>query len=298
MTRCFHAVLLTGALMMVVACSSTAVLNAVEPRRQVSIERDLRYQPGVRGTLDLYRPREATHRVPIVVFIYGGSWDHGSKSEYAFVGEALASAGFLTLIPDYRLYPAVRWPMFLQDNARAVRWAYDHAAEFGADPSELFLLGHSAGAYDALMLALDPQWLAAVHMSPVHDLRGVVGLAGPYDFLPLTSKELQDIFGPPEGRLATQPINAVTGMNPPLLLATDRADKFVEPANTTRLAAKVRLSGGPVEVRYYRRLNHALLLGAFAAPLRFLAPVLHDVVQFFDVQRARGDWVHIESRYP
>jgi acetyl esterase/lipase len=302
-SRCLTTLLLICAVCCITSCSTTGVLNTLEPHAHISIVRDLRYQAGSRGTLDLYRPKSDGNQTPIVVFIYGGSWDSGDKSNYAFVGEALASAGFLTLIPDYRVYPEVRWPAFLQDNAQAVRWAHDHAAQYGADPRALFVLGHSAGGYDAVMLALDPRWLKAVQMDPARDLRGVAALAGPYDFLPLKSKELQQVFGPLEGRLATQPINHVTGVNPPLLLATDAADRTVEPANTTRLAARVRAAGGPVEERYYHGLNHGLLLGVFAAPLRFLSPVLHDVVQFFNAHArpggaTPGDVARIERRHP
>jgi acetyl esterase/lipase len=176
----------------------------------------------------------------------------------------------------------VRWPAFLEDNAKAVRWVKDHAAEFGGDPSKLFLVGHSAGAYNAVMLSLDRRWLAAVGMDPRRDLRGTVGLAGPYDFLPLRSDELKAIFGPVNTRPATQPINYVDGQGPPLFLATDDGDKVVDPGNTTRLAAKIRADGGSVETRTYRGLSHALLLGVVAAPLRFLAPVLKDLTAFIE----------------
>lgn len=263
-------------------CSSTGVLNALEPRFGVTVTKDLAFAPGPRGMLDVYRPPHADGRAPVVVFIYGGSWDEGRRQDYAFVGDALASKGFVTVIPDYRIYPEVRWPAFLEDNARAVRWAKDHAREYGADPKTLFLMGHSAGAYDVVMLALDKRWLAAVGMDPTRDLKGVVGLAGPYDFLPLHSEELKIIFGPREGRPATQPINYVDGRNPPVFLAADTGDKVVEPSNTTRLAAKVKAAGGEVEVRYYKGLSHALMVGVIAAPLRFLAPVLKDVTAFID----------------
>jgi len=270
------------------ACSTVGVLNAVEPRFGVTTTRDVQYQPGPRGSLDVYRPRQANGTTPVVVFIYGGGWDEGDKSQYAFIGDALASKGFVTFIPDYRLYPDVRWPSFLQDNAKAVRWVKEHAAEFGGDPSKLFLVGHSAGAYNAVMLSLDRRWLAAVGLDPRRDLRGVVGLAGPYDFLPLHTEELKAIFGPPETRPETQPINYVDGQGPPLFLATDNHDKVVDPGNTTRLAAKIEAHGGSVETKTYMGLSHALLLGVFAAPLRFLAPVLKDVTTFIDGRLGDG----------
>jgi acetyl esterase/lipase len=264
------------------ACSTVGVLNAVEPRFGVTTTRNLAYQPGARGGLDVYRSRQANGSAPVVVFIYGGGWDEGAKAQYAFIGDAFASKGFVTVIPDYRLYPEVRWPAFLQDNAKAVRWARDHAAEFGGDPHKLFLVGHSAGAYNAVMLSLDRRWLAAVGMDPRRDVSGTVGLAGPYDFLPLRSDELKAIFGPPDSRPATQPINYVDGEGPPLFLATDDRDKVVDPGNTTRLADKVREHGGRVETKTYSGLSHALLLGVVAAPLRFMAPVLKDVTRFID----------------
>ena len=261
-------------------CSSVDLLNAVVPKGGAQITRDIAYAPGARGGLDVYRPTHASPAAPVVVFVYGGGWDSGRRQDYTFVGAALAAKGFVTVIPDYRLYPEVRWPDFLQDNARAVAWARDHAAEYGGDPHKLFLMGHSAGAYNVVMLALDRRWLGAVGMDPQRDLRGVVGLAGPYDFLPLQSEELKQIFGPPQGRTATQPINYVDGRNPPLFLATDIADKVVMPGNTTRLAAKVDAAAGPVQTRAYKGVDHVLLVASIAAPLRLLAPVLSDVTRF------------------
>jgi len=282
-------------------CSTVGILNTVEPKFGVVTTRDLVYRPGPRGGLDAYRPRRADGGAPVVVFLYGGGWDSGRKSDYEFIGDAFASKGFVTFIPDYRLYPDVRWPTFVQDNAEAVRWVRDHAAEFGGDPAKLFLVGHSAGAYNAVMLGLDRRWLAAVGMDPRRDLRGVVGLAGPYDFLPLRSAELKAIFGPPDTLAATQPINYVDGKSPPLFLATDDRDKVVDPGNTARLADKVRAAGGAVETKTYSGLSHALLLGAVAAPLRFLGPVLKDVTAFIadhlkDRQTSLGAKAMAEAR--
>ncbi len=262
------------------ACSSVDLLNAVVPKIGVQITRGVAYAPGPRGGVDIYRPSAARTPSPVVVFIYGGSWGSGRRGDYTFVGTALAGKGFVAVIPDYRVYPEVRWPSFLEDNARAVAWARDHAAEYGGDPHRLFVMGHSAGAYNAVELGVDRRWLAAVGMDPKRDLRGVIGLAGPYDFLPLDSDELKIIFGPPEGRAATQPINYVDGRNPPLFLATDTADTVVRPGNTERMAAKVRAAGGSVETREYKGLSHELLVGAIATPLRLLAPVLRDVTDF------------------
>ena len=273
-----------GAGVTLTGCSGVALLNAVEPRGGIAVERDIAYRSGPRGGLDVYRPRNADGHAPVVVFLYGGGWDSGRKADYAFAGAALARQGFVTVIPDYRLYPEVRWPAFLEDSAAAVAWTRAHAAELGGDPGRLFLMGHSAGAYNAVMLAVDRRWLAPHGVDPRRDIRGVVGLAGPYDFLPLKTEELKTIFGPADQRPDTQPINHVDGQAPPLFLAADIGDKVVDPGNTDRMAARVRAAGGAVEARAYKGLDHALILGAIAAPLRFLAPVLPDVTRFIRTQ--------------
>jgi len=262
------------------ACSGVAALNALEPKGGVAIHRDIAFRQGPRGGLDVYQPKSAEGGAPVVVFLYGGGWDSGAKADYLFAGAALARQGFVAIVPDYRIYPEVRWPVFLQDNAEAVAWSRAHAAEYGGDPHKLFLMGHSAGAYDAVMLAEDRRWLGAVGMDPAKDIKGVVGLAGPYDFLPLHSDELKAIFGPEAQRADTQPINHVDASAPPLLLATDSADTVVDPGNTLRMAARVQAAGGQVEMRDYKGLSHALLVGVLAAPLSFLAPVLADASQF------------------
>lgn len=270
-------------------CASGALsaLNAMEPAGEVVITRDIAYAPGPRHSLDVYAPKHPRPGAPVVVFFYGGGWDSGDKSMYRFVGAALASHGYLAVTPDYRIYPEARYPDFLTDAAEAVRWAHDHAASYGADPQKLFVMGHSAGAYNAAMLTLDRRWLGAVGLDPGRDIKGMVGLAGPYDFLPLTSPKLMEIFGPEAERAGTQPINHVQPGAPPLYLAHDVGDRVVGLKNTQNLAAKLRAAGDAVETRYYQGLDHGRIMGAVATPLRFMAPVFKDLTAFIDTQAER-----------
>ena len=272
--------LLLGVLMLFLGgCSTLDLINSRALGTSGPDAEDVAYAAGPRHTLDVYRPA-ARAGAPVVVFIYGGGWDSGEKETYRFVGSSLAAKGFVTFIPDYRVYPDVRYPDFIRDAATAVAWVKAHAAAYGGDPTRVALVGHSAGAYITAMLALDPAWLAADGLDPTRDLRAVVGLAGPYDFLPLHTDELRTIFGPPETLTQTQPITYVTGRSPPLLLATSRDDDTVNPGNTTRLAARVRSAGGDVETHVYPGLSHRLMIGTFAWPLRFMAPVLDDTTRF------------------
>ncbi len=257
------------------ACSPLGVLNGLAPKRLAA--RDIPYGPGPRRTLDVYTPDRRDARAPIVVFLYGGSWDSGAKAEYRFVGGALAAAGFVTVIPDYRLYPEVVFPAFLDDCAAAFAWAAAHGGEYGGS-ERIMLVGHSAGAYNAAMLALDSSYLARA--GAAKPLAGTVGIAGPYDFLPVQTDELRAIFGQPPTPPATQPINHVDGRNAPMLLLAGASDTTVLPRNTLRLAARIRAAGGPVESRIYPGVDHKEIIGAMGVPFRFIAPTYRDVTGF------------------
>lgn len=282
-TRIFAAL---GVSTLLAGCSTMGMLNAVQPKAGLSPTRDVAYTDGVRGKLDVYAPAERRAGRPVVVFFYGGGWDSGARGDYRWTGEALAAQGYVAVVPDYRLYPEVNWPDFLQDGAKAVRWAKDHAAEYGGDPDRIVLMGHSAGAYNAVALAMDSRWLKAEGVDSSRDLAAVVGLSGPYDFLPLRSAELKIVFGPEANRPDTQPINHVDGSGPPALLVTGDRDKVVDPGNSDRMAARIRQKGGQVEVIHYPKLDHARTVGAIARPLRFIAPVLNDVTTFIDARTA------------
>jgi acetyl esterase/lipase len=263
------------------ACSPVTVLNALAPRAGITETRDISYAPGDRHELDIYRPH-ADRPVPVVVFIYGGGWKDGDKAEYRFVAAALAARGFLTVVPDYRLFPQVRFPAFLQDNAEAVAWTRTNIARYGGDPHRIFLMGHSAGAYNVAMLTLDKQWLAADGLDPDRDIAGTIGLAGPYDFLPLHDPELEEIFSPAGDLSLSQPITFARGNAPPMFLAAGTADQTVLPRNTEHLAAAIRRDGGRVEERLYPNVNHVKIIGAMAGVLRWLAPSLTDVMTFLE----------------
>jgi acetyl esterase/lipase len=272
--------------------SPTDILNAIARIGSLSPIQGIRYGRENRQVLDIYQP-PAQAPSPTVVFFYGGGWEEGERGDYFFVGSALAARGFATVIPDYRVFPEVRFPVFIEDAAEALRWTVDHIAEFGGDPRRLIVMGHSAGAHIAAMLAFDRKWLAGVGFDAKSDLNAIIGLAGPYDFLPLHSETLKEIFGPEPGLAATQPINFVEVDAPPAFLATGRRDRSVDPGNTVRMAARIKSAGCKVQVRLYDRVNHRTLIGAFARPLRFLAPVLEDVVDFATEQsclEASSNW--------
>jgi acetyl esterase/lipase len=257
---------------LVSACSPAALLNATVPEGGLVIERDLAYGDGPRRRMDVYRPAGNVLGLPLIVFLYGGSWRSGSKSMYPFVAAPLARLGAVVAVPDYRLYPEVVFPAFLDDCAAAVAYAARKAGRWGADAGRLGLLGHSAGAYNAAMLLLDRRRLAAAGAQPP---RAGALLAGPYDFLPITDPDIIPIF--PDAGPETQPITYADGTNPPLLLLAGANDTTVRPRNTVALGERIRARGGPVEARILPDLGHVGIILAFAPLFRGKGRVLDDV---------------------
>lgn len=261
------------------SCSPVDALNATISTGDVTIQRDIAFAPGPRGGMDVYRPAGSTAKLPLVVFIYGGAWKGGSKHDYTFVAVPLARAGVVVVVPDYRLVPEVRFPTFLEDNARAVAFARAHAAEWGADPDRLFLVGHSAGAYDALMLAVDPHYLAAVGVDR-STLAGVVTIATPADFYPFTDSSTIAAFGQASDPAATQPLNFADGKNPPLLMLHGDADDTVYLRNSTAMTSRLKAAGGDVTLKVYPGVGHIGIITSFAPLFDGKAPVLADTVAF------------------
>ncbi len=274
-----------GGLVMAVlaACSPLKLVDRLTPTDSYRLTAGVAYGGDPRQQLDIYQPLKPLPDHPVVVFFYGGTWNSGSRQQYRFVGEALASRGILTVVADYRLYPQVRYPDFLKDNAAAVAWTYRHIADYGGNLSRLFVMGHSSGAYNASMMALDPRWLQAEGLDP-SILHGWIGLAGPYDFLPIENPEAKPVFFSPHEPPDSQPIHHLSADAPPALLIAANSDSLVNPQrNSHHLAARLRELGVPVQDFYYNRINHVTLVGSLAKPLRWMAPVLPDIVSFVSV---------------
>jgi acetyl esterase/lipase len=231
-------------------------------------------------SLDVWRPAgEAAPKRPVVIFYYGGGWVKGDRRAYSFAARALAREGFVVVVPDYRKVPAVRFPAFLQDGAEAVKWTRDHIAEFGGDPTKIALMGHSAGAYTVAMLALDTRWLKAEGMDP-KIIKAAVGLSGPYDFFPFTSKRAIDAMQGVADPQMTQPLHFARADAPPMLLVTSTADDTVRPRNAINLAAKLKALGAPVTLKNYPGLTHEEVVMALSKPFRSKGPILADSVAF------------------
>ena len=266
------------------ACANEALLTPLNWRQadsQTVATTDLAYGTDARQKLDVYRPQTA-QRAPVVLFWYGGSWQHGDKDYYQFVGTSLARRGFAAILPDYRLAPDHAFPAFVEDAASAVRWAREHAEDYGGDPDRIYISGHSAGGHSALMLALDPQYLRAVGLAP-SDIAGVVSLAGATGLENLRGEGLKGVFPPtvPDGAfspIALAPLHAATA--PPILLMTGLDDDVVYASSAAKLADSIRAGGGTVAVKSYPDIGHIGLLLGFADAFEGDSGAADDIARF------------------
>lgn len=258
--------------------STVAIVEALVPRRGYTVRKDIAYGGEERHRLDVYIPESLTDSAPVLLFFHGGSWQFGDKNQYRALGQAFASKGIVTVVANYRLFPPHGFPLFIEDGALAFKYICDHAHDFGGNADRLFLCGHSAGAHIVTMLAANARYLDAAGADPSSP-RGIIGIAGPYDFLPIKDPVLIELFGGddvPE----TQPIHFVDGKRAPMLLAHGRDDTTVGAGNSKRLAQKLQSFGSEVMVRYYHRTGHIGILLSLAPGFRKRTTLYHDMLAF------------------
>lgn len=262
-------------------CSAVAFMAANVPAAFGSYDRDagVPYGPEPRQRLDVYTPETpSADPRPVIVFVHGGSWQTGSKEQYRFVGSALAGKGYIAVLPNYRLSPGVPFPVFVADAAGAVAWTLNNIGRYGGDPRRVFVMGHSAGAHMAMLLALDRRYLAEAGAS-ADELRGAIGLSGLYGF-DIDSDLLRSVFGSAPDPRATQPDEFVRGDAPPLLLIHGTDDRVCWARQSIRLADLVRAAGGQADLRLYPGLGHGATVGGFSRLGGRGAPTLEDVSRF------------------
>ncbi len=261
------------------ACSPLSTLNAFVPNDGYDLTDGLSYGPGERHKLDVYTPANGSGADRVVIFFYGGAFRFGEREDYRFVGQSLTSRNYVAVVPDYRLYPEVQFPAFVEDGAGVVRWVRDNIALFGGDPDQIYLMGHSAGAYIAALLSVDERYLAGEGLD-MATIRGTVGLAGPYAFLSSKSDVVRDVFATVTSPGQAQPVTYVRGHEAPMLLMHGTADRIVYPTNSTALTQRIEDAGGQVRHIQYAELDHSEILVSLASPFHHKDNVFEDAAAF------------------
>ncbi|TQV82314.1 alpha/beta hydrolase [Denitrobaculum tricleocarpae] len=275
------------------ACSPLTLVDATLPEDSWKQLEPVDYGADPRQKLDIYIPADGDPKA-LLVFFYGGSWDSGERADYRFVAAAFTAAGYAVAIPDYRLYPQVRYPAFLEDSAEALAALAAHPELGVLVPERTFIAGHSAGAWISVMLALETRWLRASGVDP-DGLAGVVGIAGPYDFDPARYRSTRRTFGHVEPASLTQPLHFARKDAPPLLLLHGAEDTTVEPVDSRLLAERIQAMGGRADYLFYDDIGHLRIVGALAPQLTWIAPVQADILSFMEARLAGADGLPVRK---
>lgn len=283
------------------ACTTSSLLfvNSLARLSEYTVHEDIPYGNHRLNQLDIYVPGEKLNQtglnLPIVIYFYGGCWGGCltlEKENYVFVAEALTSNNYIAILADYRRYPEVKFSQLMNDAKKSVEWVRSNIYRYGGNPENIFLMGHSSGAHMAVMLSLDESYLQA---QTYQSIKGFVGLAGPYDFLPFTKPYQKILFGPEQKYPQSQPINFVDGNEPPLLLLYGNQDPTVFPVNIKSLTNKVQKLGGQVEAHIYDDIDHFSILGALSKPYQKKQPILGDIICFLNRHAENGVSQSIEA---
>ncbi|PHS40869.1 MAG: hypothetical protein COA91_03315 [Robiginitomaculum sp.] len=275
------------ALFLFAACSPVRFLNTITPSGSYKLAKDIAYGDGERQKLDIYQSSKPKPGAPIVMFIHGGSWDTGSKNIYKFVGEAFASQGYTTVIPNYRLYPDVVYPKFINDTAAAIAYTAKRYPEQG-----LIVIGHSAGAYNAMMATVEPKYLQAQGVEVCRAIAGMVGLAGPYGAFPLKAERLLIIF-PDRHTADDAPVNLIKGPTPPIFMAIGDKDTTVSELHSTALQKLIRARGGKADYKMYPGLNHTDVVKVLSRYFDGDSELKGDILRFIEANsQKRPNYCH------
>lgn len=259
------------------------LLNMATPSSTFSRTKGQAFGEGARDKLDIYRAKNPKADAPMLIFIHGGAWDRGSKTTYRFLAEGFTKSGYDIVVPNYRLYPKAIYPEFLEDNAKAVAFTAEH---FPGRP--IVLIGHSAGGYNVLMLALRDKFLAKFGVNLCETIKGVVSLSAPVGVIPLEGHPLIDIF--PDRHAGDDGIlNSVGAPTPPFFLGHGEEDSIVNPINSTLLAEKVTARGGNAVVKIYPGLKHIGPIKVLSRYYEKDSALKSDILEFIDGLSLQGN---------
>jgi acetyl esterase/lipase len=274
--------------LLLASCSPLAYIN-FQVSRELQVTKDIAYGSEINQTLDVYT-RSDIRSKGVIIFVHGGYWDKGDKADYRFLADSFTERGYTTVVVNYRLVPTVTFPSYVEDVALAVKWTVDNLSQYGGNANQqgletpCFLMGHSAGAHIAALVSFDKRYLQRLEL-PSTTIDGFIGLAGPYDFLPVAPDDVRSIaaLGAKETYADTQPINFVDSSDPPAFLGYTLQDRTVNPNNSIRFAKKIREVGGKVEEHDYDGVDHITILGALAGASRFFnEAILDDIAAFLE----------------
>ncbi len=212
---------------------------------------------------DIYRPKNLVKPAPLLLFIHGGGWKGGKRSDYLVYLVDFAKRGYITATVSYRLLGDGPYPACAEDIRDAVKWLYSNGEKYGYDPDRIALIGGSAGAHLALLTAYgwgkeDPDSVLGDSLTASHRIKAVVDIYGPFDMTteyarvhPLVTNFIGASYDSrPDLYEEASPAKYLGKDNPPTLILHGTSDQLVPVSQSDTLKARLDRLGVPNE--YYR----------------------------------------------
>ncbi len=218
--------------------------------------------------LNVFTPRKSKNS-PVVIFIHGGYWEHGDKKTYGFLGRNFAKKELVTVIPNYTLSPDGNYDSMAKEVAAAIKWTHDYITNYGGNPEQIFLMGHSAGGHLIALVGTHPDYLKNVYLIKGIILNDAAGL-DMNSYLqknPPTKEHRYDVTWTedPDNWKDASPIYFLSEKTPPILMYTgtktypsiiSQNKDFVEELNTYQPAVKIN----------FLTKKHVPMMSQFAFP--------------------------------
>ena len=192
---------------------------------------DLVYGTDPKQRLDLYLPKGKVANAPVFLFVHGGGFREGDKAHYGSVAEPFINRGVITATTSYRLTGSgASYPDQPDDVKSAIKWLFENIGQYGGNPGNIYVAGHSAGAVLTADIGVDRSWLEEMGM-PKDILKGIAPISGPYDLRVNRRPGQLDAYAPtPEILEKASPILHINDPVPVALVATGSAEEYVEPS--------------------------------------------------------------------
>lgn len=223
-----------------------------------------------RCVLDIYYPK-GNEGFATIVWFHGGGLTGGNKS----IPKALQEKGFCVVAANYRLYPKIKAPVYIEDAAAAVAWVFENIQDYGGDPNLIFLSGHSAGGYLASMVGLDKRWLTAYNID-ANRIAGLIPFSG-HTITHFTVREERGIPGTQPVIDDLAPLYHVRADAPPLLLITgDRELEMLGRYEENAYLMRMMKVAGHTDTRLYELdgYGHGMTEPAFPLLVKEIARIV------------------------
>ena len=254
-------------------------INYLTPKDTFEKEEHLAYGLKARNRLDLYRTKNPKKQKPLIVFVHGGSWQHGNKRDYLFIGETFAREGFDVAVINYHLAPEHIFPAFIDDLAQAIHYLVQNQDKLNISTKNIILMGHSAGAFNVMSMVYSAQ---PQQFKYTDNIKAIVGLAGPYHFDYVGDPLSEHAFDHKISYQQVMPYYFIEPNHIKHYLLVAEQDQVVERKNALDLDIALRQKGNHSHIAVIPKTGHITIVATLASLMSHYFKTKRTILHFLE----------------